>query len=78
MVLVFALILLGFLLGVAAVVAAEALGFLWVIKRLQSKISKDQAKIASKTQLGSAQSDRPQQQLLKKEVAFWFPMVSVF
>ncbi|KAG5134123.1 hypothetical protein JHK82_025311 [Glycine max] len=74
MVLVFALILLGFLLGVAAVVAAEALGFLWVIKRLQSKISKDQAKIASKTQLGSAQSDHPQQQLLKKEVAFWFPM----
>ena len=78
MVLVFALILLGFLLGVAAVVAAEALGFLWVIKRLQSKISKDQAKIASKTQLGSDQSDRPQQQLLKKEVSFWFPMVSVF
>ncbi|KAH1233945.1 Testis-expressed protein 2 [Glycine max] len=71
MVLVFALILLGFLLGVAAVVAAEALGFLWVIKRLQSKISKDQAKIASKTQLGSAQSDRPQQQLLKKEGVVW-------
>ncbi|XP_028181700.1 uncharacterized protein LOC114368672 isoform X1 [Glycine soja] len=71
MVLVFALILLGFLLGVAAVVAAEALGFLWVIKRLQSKISKDQAKIASKTQLGSAQSDHPQQQLLKKEGVVW-------
>ncbi|KAG5109066.1 hypothetical protein JHK84_045973 [Glycine max] len=71
MVLFFALILLGFLLGVVAVVAAEALGFLWVIKRLQSKISKDQAKIASKTQLGGAQSDHPQQQLLKKEGVVW-------
>ncbi|TKY44975.1 Testis-expressed sequence 2 protein [Spatholobus suberectus] len=59
MVLVFALILFGFLLGVAAVVAAEALG-----------ISKDQARIASKTQLGSVQSD-PHQQLLKKEGVVW-------
>ncbi|KAK7380157.1 hypothetical protein VNO78_32622 [Psophocarpus tetragonolobus] len=67
---VFALIFLGFLLGVVVVVAAEALGFLWVIKRLQRRINRDQEKIASKTQLGSAQSDH-QHQFLKKEGVVW-------
>jgi len=76
MIIVFALILLGFILGVVVVVAAEALGLLWVVKRLDRRISRDQAKIASKTQLDGSQSDS-NQQLLKKEVTFWFPMISV-
>ncbi|RDY03233.1 Testis-expressed protein 2 [Mucuna pruriens] len=70
MILVFALILFGFFLGVVAVVAAEALGALWVIKRMRSRITRDQLKIALKTQLGDAQSD-PHQQLLKKEGVVW-------
>ncbi|KAL2334409.1 hypothetical protein Fmac_015622 [Flemingia macrophylla] len=70
MALVFALILFGFLLGVLAVVAAEALGFLWVLKRLRRRISRDQAKIASETQLGGARSDS-HQQLLRKEGVVW-------
>lgn len=70
MILVFALILFGFFLGVVAVVAAEALGVLWVIKRLRRRMIRDQEKIASKTQLGSVQSDS-HQQLLKKEGVVW-------
>ncbi|KAL9324291.1 hypothetical protein ACSQ67_009148 [Phaseolus vulgaris] len=70
MIIVFALILLGFILGVVVVVAAEALGLLWVVKRLDRRISRDQAKIASKTQLDGSQSDS-NQQLLKKEGVVW-------
>lgn len=77
MIVVFAWILLGFFLGVVVVVAAEGLGLLWLVKRLHRRISRDQAKIASKTQLDGSQSDS-HQQLLKKEVTFWFPMISVF
>lgn len=80
MVLVFALILLGFLLGVVAVVAAEALGLLWILKRLRSKTERDQAKISSKTQLGTTQLD-PHQSLnfaFKKEVIFYFHNLSLF
>ncbi|KAJ1383004.1 Synaptotagmin-like mitochondrial-lipid-binding domain [Sesbania bispinosa] len=69
MVLVFALILFGFLLGVVAVLAAEALGLLWILKRLRSKMNRDQAKISSKTQLGSAQIDPHQS--FKKEGVVW-------
>ncbi|XP_027358420.1 uncharacterized protein LOC113867350 isoform X1 [Abrus precatorius] len=70
MVLVFALILFGFLLGVVVVVAAQALGVLWILKRLRSKINKDRAKISSKAQLGNAQFDA-HNQLLKKEGVVW-------
>jgi len=77
MIIVLALILLGFFLGVVVVVAAEAFGLLWLVKRLRRTIDKDQAKIASKTQPNGTRSDS-HQQLLKKEVNFWFPMISVF
>ncbi|KAJ1403981.1 Synaptotagmin-like mitochondrial-lipid-binding domain [Sesbania bispinosa] len=40
-------ILLGFGLGVLAVVAAEALGLLWIMKRLRSKLNRDQTQLAS-------------------------------
>ncbi|CAJ1952379.1 unnamed protein product [Sphenostylis stenocarpa] len=70
MVFVTALILLGFFLGVVVVVAAEAIGFLWVLQRMRKRISRDQAKIASKTQPVVAQSDS-HQQLLKKEGVVW-------
>ncbi|XP_061342969.1 uncharacterized protein LOC133289112 [Gastrolobium bilobum] len=70
MVLVFILILFGFLLGVVAVVAAEAFGFMWILKRLRSRSNRDQAKISSKTQLGSsAQFDSHHS--LKKEGVVW-------
>lgn len=74
MVMVSVLILFGFLLGVVAVVAAEALGLLWILKRLRSKvIDKDQAKISSKTQLGGSAAP-PQidpHHSLKKEVTLF-------
>ncbi|XP_022640054.1 uncharacterized protein LOC106769899 isoform X1 [Vigna radiata var. radiata] len=70
MIIVLVLILLGFFLGVVVVVAAEAFGLLWLIKRLRRRIDRDQAKIASKTQLNGSQSDS-NQQLLKKEGVVW-------
>lgn len=74
MVMVSVLIFFGFLLGVVAVVAAEALGLLWILKRLRSKvIDKDQAKISSKTQLGGSAAP-PQidpHHSLKKEVTLF-------
>ncbi|KAK7270733.1 hypothetical protein RJT34_26118 [Clitoria ternatea] len=67
MVLAYVLILFGFLLGIVVVVAAQALGFCLILKRLRLRINKDQAKISSKTQLGSAQIE-PQ---IKKEGVVW-------
>lgn len=40
MVLVFGLILIGFVLGILVVLAAEALGVVWIIKRLGTEIRK--------------------------------------
>ena len=71
MALVFALILLGFVLGVVAVVAAEALGLLFILKRLRSKAIRDKAIISSTTLLGSSARLDPRQSLnyaFKKEV----------
>ncbi|KAI4347396.1 hypothetical protein L6164_008211 [Bauhinia variegata] len=62
MILGFGMILLGFLLGVVVVIAAEALGVLLVIKRLNDKIRVDEVKISSKSQVGSEELD-PQQSL---------------
>ncbi|CAJ2667023.1 unnamed protein product [Trifolium pratense] len=65
MVIVSLLIFFGFLLGVIVVIAAEFLGFLWILKRLRSKIDSDKAKISSITQLDS-QLDS--QHSFKKEI----------
>lgn len=54
-------VLVGFGLGVLAVVAAEALGLLWIMKRLQHKSNSDEAYFSSKT-LTTALLD-PQQSL---------------
>ncbi|RDX92182.1 Testis-expressed protein 2 [Mucuna pruriens] len=54
-------IVVGFGLGVVAVVAAEALGLLWIMKRLRHKINNDQAHFSSQT-LSTALLD-PQQSL---------------
>lgn len=62
MVLVFVLILFGFVLGVAAVVAAEALGLLLIVKWLSTKIKQDEAKISLKPQADTVEPD-PQQSL---------------
>ncbi|KAK7314828.1 hypothetical protein VNO77_33356 [Canavalia gladiata] len=70
MFLVFALIFFGFLLGMVAVVAAEALGLLWIMKRLRYKMNRDQAKISSKPRLGGGPTG-PHHQLLKKEGVVW-------
>jgi len=43
------LILVGFGLGVLTVVAVEALGLLWIMKRLRHKINNDEAYFSSKT-----------------------------
>ena len=70
MVWVSGLILLGFGLGVVAVVAAEALGLLWILKRLRFKANRDQAKVSSETRVGAAELD-PLQSLdfvFKKQV----------
>ncbi|WVY98077.1 hypothetical protein V8G54_030228 [Vigna mungo] len=58
---VLGLVLVGFGLGVLAVVAAEALGLLWIMKRLQHKSNSDEAYFSSKT-LTTALLD-PQQSL---------------
>ncbi|KAK7291253.1 hypothetical protein RIF29_06245 [Crotalaria pallida] len=74
MVLVFVLILLGFFLGVVAVVAAEAYGVLWILKRLRIKSDRDKAKISEKTKLDSATDDPHQSSLnfaFKKEGVVW-------
>lgn len=67
-------ILLGFSLGVVAVVAAEALGLLWIMKRLRHKLNKDEANLLSKTKLGSHQLDHQQSLHFasKKQVVFEF------
>ncbi|KAJ7975500.1 testis-expressed sequence 2 protein-like [Quillaja saponaria] len=62
MILVFLLIFVGFVLGVATIVAAEALGVLLIIKRLNQKAKLDESKIASKNELGVRDLD-PQQSL---------------
>ncbi|CAL0322329.1 unnamed protein product [Lupinus luteus] len=71
MVLVFALILLGFILGVVAVVAAEAFGLLWILKRLRIKTERDQTKISSKTQLSSTDPHQSLNLPFKKEGVVW-------
>jgi len=58
---VLGLVLVGFGLGVLAVVAAEALGLLWIMKRLRQKSNNDEAYFSSKT-LTTALLD-PQQSL---------------
>jgi hypothetical protein len=70
MVIVSLLIFFGFLLGVIVVIAAEFLGFLWILKRLRSKISSDKAKISSITQLdrSNTSSQFDSQYSFKKEV----------
>lgn len=72
MVLVSVLILFGFLLGVIVVVAAEFLGFLWILKRLRRKFDSDKAKISSITQQldRSASSQFDSHHSFKKEVTF--------
>ncbi|XP_061369464.1 uncharacterized protein LOC133312307 isoform X1 [Gastrolobium bilobum] len=71
MALAFGFILIGFGLGVVAVVAAEALGLLWIMKWLRRKTIREEAK----SQLGaaSAQLD-PHQSLdfaIKKKGVVW-------
>ncbi|KAI4351951.1 hypothetical protein L6164_006249 [Bauhinia variegata] len=70
MILDFGLVLLGFILGVVIVIAAEALGVLLIIKRLNDKTKRDEAKISSK----SGQELDPQQVLhfsFKKQGVIW-------
>ncbi|KAK7344094.1 hypothetical protein VNO77_13352 [Canavalia gladiata] len=70
---VLGLILLGFGLGVVAVVAAEAVGVLWIMKRLRHKIKSDEATLNSQTQVATALLD-PQQSLhfaSKKQGVVW-------
>ncbi|XP_004512702.1 uncharacterized protein [Cicer arietinum] len=73
MVLVSVLILFGFLLGVIVVVAAEFLGFLWILKRLRRKFDSDKAKISSITQQldRSASSQFDSHHSFKKEGVVW-------
>ncbi|WJX66817.1 hypothetical protein P8452_51330 [Trifolium repens] len=73
MVIVSLLIFFGFLLGVIVVIAAEFLGFLWILKRLRSKINSDKAKISSITQLdrSSTSSQFDSQHSFKKEGVVW-------
>ncbi|XP_047151940.1 uncharacterized protein LOC124823707 isoform X1 [Vigna umbellata] len=69
---VLGLVLVGFGLGVLAVVAAEALGLLWIMKRLQHKSNSDEAYFSSKT-LTTALLD-PQQSLdfaFRKQGVVW-------
>ncbi|KAK7391826.1 hypothetical protein VNO78_20249 [Psophocarpus tetragonolobus] len=66
------LILVGFGLGVLAVVAVETLGLLWIMKRLRHKITKDEAYFSSKT-LAPPMLD-PQQSLdfaFRKQGVVW-------
>lgn len=67
------LILVGFGFGVVFVVAAEALGLLWIMKRLRQKIKNDQAYISSQTLAATPLLD-PQQSLdfaLTKQGVVW-------
>lgn len=66
MVLNLALILFGFVLGVVAVVAAEALGAFLIVKWLGTKSKRDEAKIASKPHASTVELD-PQQSLIFAE-----------
>ncbi|TKY51998.1 Testis-expressed sequence 2 protein [Spatholobus suberectus] len=69
---VLGLILVGFGLGVVAVVAAEALGLLWIMKRVRHKINSDEAYFSSQT-LATALLD-PQQSLdfaFRKQGVVW-------
>ncbi|XP_020238904.1 uncharacterized protein LOC109817956 [Cajanus cajan] len=69
---VLGLILVGFGLGVVAVVAAEALGLLWIMKRLRHKINSDEACFSSQT-LATPLLD-PQQSLdfaFRKQGVVW-------
>ncbi|XP_027935564.1 testis-expressed protein 2-like isoform X2 [Vigna unguiculata] len=69
---VLGLVLVGFGLGVLAVVAAEALGLLWIMKRLRQKSNNDEAYFSSKT-LTTALLD-PQQSLdfaFRKQGVVW-------
>lgn len=73
------LILIGFGLGVLFVVAAEALGLIWIMKRLRQKINTDQAYFSSQT-LSNALLD-PQQSLhfaFKKQVCYWNAAIPLF
>ncbi|KAL2325239.1 hypothetical protein Fmac_024297 [Flemingia macrophylla] len=68
---VLGLIMLGFCLGVVAVVAAEALGLLWIMKRLRHKINSDETYFSQT--LSTALLD-PQQSLdfvLRKQGVVW-------
>jgi hypothetical protein len=80
MVIVSLLIFFGFLLGVIVVIAAEFLGFLWILKRLRSKINSDKAKISSITQLdrSSTSSQFDSQHSFKKEVTLILPQNTQF
>ncbi|XP_027365115.1 testis-expressed protein 2-like [Abrus precatorius] len=68
-------ILLGFGLGVVAIVAAEALGLLWIMKRLRHKIKHDEATLSSQTHFAITQSLLDPQQSLdfafKKQGVVW-------
>jgi len=76
MVMVSLLILFGFFLGVIVVVAAEFLGFLWILKRLRRKINSDKAKFSSITnqldRSSSCSSQIDSHQSFKKEVTLIF------
>ncbi|KAJ7970114.1 testis-expressed sequence 2 protein-like [Quillaja saponaria] len=62
MIMVFILIFVGFVLGVATVVGAEALGVSLILKRLTQKAKQDEAKLGSKSKVGVRDLD-PQQSL---------------
>lgn len=73
---VLGLILLGFGFGVVAVIAFEAVGLLWIMKRLRHKLNKEEeeAKLSSQTQLGATTAQLDHQQSLhfafQKQVVF--------
>ncbi|RHN52198.1 hypothetical protein MtrunA17_Chr6g0477861 [Medicago truncatula] len=75
MIMVSLLVLFGFFLGVIVVVAAEFLGFLWILKRLRRKINSDKAKFSSiRNQLdrsSSCSSQIDSHQSFKKEGVVW-------
>ncbi|KAK7269012.1 hypothetical protein RIF29_21727 [Crotalaria pallida] len=69
---VISLLLLGFGLGVVAVVAAQAAGVLWILKRLRRKVNLDHSKIS---QLSAATAELDPNQSLnfafKKQGVVW-------
>ncbi|XP_004495486.1 uncharacterized protein [Cicer arietinum] len=60
----FGLILLGFGVGVVAVFAIEAVGVLWIMKRLRHKLHTEQSNLSSQTQLDTSSKHLDHQQSL--------------